>query len=87
MKTEDRHTFRAPENLTVCPCKNNSSVLPARKPLMLHLLGYISDFLSTQRIKAEKTTALLIIAEGTPHSPLPIKQPVSIKHHQQLPGH
>lgn len=31
--------------------------------------------------------ALLIIAEGAPHSPLPVKQPVSIKHYQQLPGH
>lgn len=30
---------------------------------------------------------LLIIAEGTPRSPLPIKQPMSIKHYQQLPGH
>ena len=67
--------------------ENNSSAPPVWKPFILYLLGYISDFLSTRRVKVDKTLALLIITEGIPHSPLLIKQPMSIKHYQQLPGH
>lgn len=54
MKSEDRHPFKHLGTLESVHPESNSSVSHAWKPIILCLIGNIYDFMSTERIKAEK---------------------------------